>query len=365
MGYQQDLVNKGYYGYAGWNDQAAQADFLATGGAGKGGPTNQPAQNQPSPTTSNTAPVASGQPLSAQDLVSRGYYGYQGWNDAEALADYRATSGAGKGAPTSTGTTSTGQGMTQGMFNQPTINLPELYKNLQEASGIRQLEEQMSLKEKEKTEALGKINDNPFLSEATRVGRAAKLEELYTNRTGNLQKDIERRKADVETQLNLQTKQFDIQSEQAKQALDQFNTLLSSGALDYATGSDIANITRATGLSSSIIDSAIQAKKISGYDTVTQSFDDGSNEGFIIYTIDKQGNVVNQSRKVTGKSSKAQTQYSADPVVSAFIKKYMQTQTSEPKENTTSIQDGWNQTSSGGTSAFRGAYDVGYASGTA
>ena len=38
MGYAQDLVNKGYYGYAGWRDAEAQADFAATGGSGKGSP---------------------------------------------------------------------------------------------------------------------------------------------------------------------------------------------------------------------------------------------------------------------------------------------------------------------------------------
>lgn len=33
----QDLVNAGYYGYRGWGDAAAAADYAATGGAGKGG----------------------------------------------------------------------------------------------------------------------------------------------------------------------------------------------------------------------------------------------------------------------------------------------------------------------------------------
>lgn len=32
-----DLVSKGYYGYQGWGDAAADADFKATGGSGKGG----------------------------------------------------------------------------------------------------------------------------------------------------------------------------------------------------------------------------------------------------------------------------------------------------------------------------------------
>lgn len=36
----QQLQNMGYYGYAGWNDAAANADFAATGGSGKGGPSS-------------------------------------------------------------------------------------------------------------------------------------------------------------------------------------------------------------------------------------------------------------------------------------------------------------------------------------
>lgn len=34
----QQLVNMGYTGYAGWDDAGANADFNATGGSGKGGP---------------------------------------------------------------------------------------------------------------------------------------------------------------------------------------------------------------------------------------------------------------------------------------------------------------------------------------
>ena len=39
-------------------------------------------------------------PQSAQDLVKAGFYGYQGWDDAGALADFKATGGAGKGSST-------------------------------------------------------------------------------------------------------------------------------------------------------------------------------------------------------------------------------------------------------------------------
>ena len=41
--------------------------------------------------------------MTAQSLVQQGFYGYQGWGDAEADADFRATGGAGKGGPSSSG----------------------------------------------------------------------------------------------------------------------------------------------------------------------------------------------------------------------------------------------------------------------
>jgi hypothetical protein len=41
--------------------------------------------------------------MGAQSLVQQGYKGYQGWGDAEAEADFKATGGAGKGGPSSSG----------------------------------------------------------------------------------------------------------------------------------------------------------------------------------------------------------------------------------------------------------------------
>lgn len=167
------------------------------------------------------------------------------------------------GASAQTPSGPTGEGIT-GLPDaavQPTLNLPDLYKNLQESSGVGKLEQELSDKEKQFIEATGQINDNPFLSEGTRVGRVAKLDKLFQERTANLRGDIATKKADVETQLNLELKQLDIQSDQTRLAWDQFNTLLSSGALQNASGDDIANITRSTGISSTMIRSAIKANK--------------------------------------------------------------------------------------------------------
>lgn len=203
----------------------------------------------------------------------------------------------------------------------PVLNLPDLYKTLYDESGISSVEADLAAKERAFTEAKGKINDNPYLSEATRVGRVAKLEELHADRTANLRSQIETKKADIQMRLDLESKQFDINSESAQLALQQFNTLLGMGALDNASGEDIANITRSTGLSSNMIMSAVEAQKQSNLQIMTETFDDGVNEGFTIYAIDPQGNVVNSTQEITGKSSKgsASGRYSEDPFVSSFI----------------------------------------------
>ena len=93
------------------------------------------------------------------------------------------------------------------------------------------------------------------------TGRIKKLTDKFEMDQSNLRNQIATKKADIETQLNLQTKQFDINSQVAKQALDQFNVLLSNGALQGASGEDIANLTRSTGIPSSMIYSAINAQK--------------------------------------------------------------------------------------------------------
>ena len=59
MGYAQDLVNIGYYGYAGWGDAEAAADFKATSGAGKGGPTAGSSGANVTPSSFTQNPVQS------------------------------------------------------------------------------------------------------------------------------------------------------------------------------------------------------------------------------------------------------------------------------------------------------------------
>ena len=201
----------------------------------------------------------------------------------------------------------TGTGSLPTNTNQAGLNLPELYKSLTQSSGVGAIEADLSGKERAYNDAMSKINDNPFLSEATRVGRAQKLTTDYQNSIANLRNDITTRKADIETQLNLQTKQFDINSQAATQALEQFNSLLGMGALDNASGDDLANITRSTGLSSSAIQSAINARKEASkkdIDTQVISYDDGTNQGYAVINT-ATGDIINKQTVAASKPEKA------------------------------------------------------------
>jgi hypothetical protein len=195
-------------------------------------------------------------------------------------------------APT---TPTTGAGLGIQMPGTSMINLPNLYSSLYESSGISAKEAELTNKEKQYLEAKAKISDNPFLSASMVDKRLARLEAKYKTETDPLRNEIATKKADIETQLNLQTKQFDINSQAARDALNYFNTLLDSGALNNASGEDIANLTRATGLSSSAIYSAINAKKEKDVETqvITSEADDGTVTASVINP--RTGEIISQT----------------------------------------------------------------------
>lgn len=215
------------------------------------------------------------------------------------------TGGAGAMA-TSAGMAGAGGGMGTGLpQQQAAINLPDIYKSLYEGSGITEKEQALVNSEKMFLEAKSKISDNPFTSAAQIDQRLQRLQRKYEEETAPIRSEIAQKKADIETQLQLQTKQFDINSQSARDALTYFNTLLDAGALNTASGEDIAAITRTTGIPSSAIQSAIKAKTATKADTqvLTSTADNGE---VTVSTIDKNtGEVINQQS--LGRIGNAQT----------------------------------------------------------
>jgi|TARA_Y100000310_G_scaffold110581_1_gene108959 hypothetical protein len=191
---------------------------------------------------------------------------------------------------------------------QPAIDLPALYESQFADSGISEIEADLSAKGSAYAEQVAKIKDNPYLSEADMTGRIKKLTEKFEADQAVIRNDIAVRKADIETKLNLELKQFDINSDQAKLALDQFNSLLEAGALDRASGEDIANLTRSTGIKSSMIQSAIQSrldaisaerKEEKEIKTSLQTIDDGTTQWAVLINT-QTGDVI--SRTELGRS---------------------------------------------------------------
>lgn len=193
----------------------------------------------------------------------------------------------GAGVGTGVGAGGAGAGAGAGITGAGVVQPPDLtslYNRAYESSGITELQKQYDEEARILTETKAKINDNPFLSEATRVGRVAKLEQLFQERTKNKLDEIATKKADIETKMNLELKQFDLNSQAAKDALARANTLLDMGILTNASGDDIANLTRMTGISSSAWYAAINASKAKNVKTSVEKFtaDDGTVTAVVI-----------------------------------------------------------------------------------
>jgi hypothetical protein len=212
---------------------------------------------------------------------------------------------------------------------QASIDLPKLYEELYKSAGVKDKESELSQKEKDYITAQGKVNNNPFLSEATRVGRLDKLSKDYESRVANLKNDIATSKADVETKLNLQLKQLDLNNQATQLAWQQFNTLLSSGALNNASGESIANITRSTGISSDMIYSVVNAQKAKDVKTsvIQSTKDDGTVTVSVINSdtgeIIKQSNLGKIGNAEKGTAPKAQTVAEQKASVETSVTSYL------------------------------------------
>lgn len=182
------------------------------------------------------------------------------------------------------------------------LNLPDLYKGLSDKAGIADQESAITAKTDAFNKAQSQINDNPYLSEAMRTGRLQKLTTDYNNDVKTSQDALTMAKQDVQTQIDLATKQFDINSQQAQQALSEFNMLLSSGALAGASGADVASITAATGISSGEIQAAISSQTQKDTPTTVTTLDDGQNQYAVVINT-KTGTVI--SKSVLGASKPA------------------------------------------------------------
>ena len=208
------------------------------------------------------------------------------------------------GATTTPSSTGLGAG-------QPTgINLNKIYESALSDPALKSLETELATKKKARDEAEADINDNPYYTEATRVGKLTKLDQKALNEINTLQSQIDQKKADALVKVNIATQQYNIEDKQYQNNLQKLNLLISSGAIVGASPQDISQIAVATGMSTQMVNSIIETTKQGQIQTsVTTNTDDNGNVTVSVINT-KTGEVVAQNslgsvgnRQGTGKDT--------------------------------------------------------------
>lgn len=156
---------------------------------------------------------------------------------------------------------------------QPTLDVNQLYTDSISSPEMKQTELDLQNVQSEITarqtayaQAEAEVNDNPWYSEATRVGKLSKLEQKYNRDLQNLvsqqsiyENKILGYKADATTKVNMALKQYDINNAEYQNRLNEFNVLLQTGAIQNLGDSSLASLSQSTGFSMETLKS-IQGK---------------------------------------------------------------------------------------------------------
>jgi len=287
----QSLAKYGTVAYTAWDEAGAQADWNAKH---PGGASPVPSAITPAKTTAITQTPVPAQRVSSQGgsnaleqaLIQRGGYNpidaknaAVGPRAAELAREFGVSTGVGAGF---------GFGQTQ-----PTIDLAAIYKASYESPEIQKLNADITAKQKARDEAVAIVNDNPFYSEATRVGKVAKINEKYNDDATTLQNERAMKLADAEIKVNLAMKQYDINNQAYKDQLDLFNNLLSAGGLTNASGEEIASYALATGIPTSMIEGILAKQRQEAIKPqVFENTDDNGNVTLSIVDTNT-GNIIN------------------------------------------------------------------------
>lgn len=191
-------------------------------------------------------------------------------------------------------------------INKPSINLQDVYDKALISSNVGgyqseadTFQKQIDQRRKALAETTAAIGDNPYLSEATMTGRIAKLSNKaeadinnYVNQQSIAQGKVSAAKADAQIKLNLAQNQYNIESQDYQNQVNQVNGLLTSGSLNDASESDIAVIAQTIGMSTSMVKSIIGTSKAKNeVKPQLMTVDDGQNQKIV--ALDSNGKIIN------------------------------------------------------------------------
>ena len=279
-----------------------------------------PGAGAPTPTTPTVTPTVQSTPQTQTTPQTQSQSSGGGTpppyapNTVNQTVDYGGTTWKGNPGTGWTAVSQTGGGSigsTGSISAAPTIDLVAITNAAYNTPEITAAQQAITDRQTALNTALAGINDNPFYSEATRVGKVAKLTD-EANADIKVQQDtLASLKADAAIKVNAAQGQYQIDNTAYQENLSQFNSLLSSGALDNASGTDIANLATQTGIPTSEIQSMVNASKAKNAPKVSivQSTDDQGN--LTILGVDDTGKIVSRT---TIPGAGKETTYKGQPV---------------------------------------------------
>lgn len=184
---------------------------------------------------------------------------------------------------------------------------------------LSDLQAKVTARQQALADAQAGINDNPFYSEATRVGKSQQLTQqanadmqVLDNQLNIEQNKLSSLKADAAIKVNAAMGQYNINEQAYKDNLTNFSNLVSAGALDNASAGDIANLSVQTGIPTSMIRS-IQQNSIKKNNPLQISTSTNNNGDLTVLAVNSQGKVINQTTIAgAGKTSTTKAKVQAE-----------------------------------------------------
>lgn len=184
-------------------------------------------------------------------------------------------------------------------------SLQGIYDTALSNAGVSELEKQLQEKQRARDAALADINDNPFYTEATRVGKISKLNQASENDINTLSDQIKSAKADAQVRLSIANQQFNIDDKLYQRNIQKLNTLISTGAINNASSDEISQIARATGLTTSMIKSIQKQATANKKTQVNTSTDDNGNVTISVFDPATGAVIAQNSLGQIAKTSKS------------------------------------------------------------
>lgn len=232
------------------------------------------------------------------NIDQSGIGGGTGWVAGSALNGISGPAAAPATAPATAPSGGGGTGFS--MPTAPTFDLVGATNAAFNTPEIQAAQKAVSDRQAALAAAEGEVNDNPFYSEATRVGKLAQLRDQANADISVQQNILSGLKADAQIKLNAALGQYNINEQQYKDTLAQFDTMLQAGGLTYAAPGDLAAIATSTGIPVSELQSIQQKQQQDNIKTSLVT----SNDGTVSVINSQTGKIISQTQPGVGPVSK-------------------------------------------------------------